>query len=285
MGQIDPITSFEAQAAAWPFDGADLRAAYPHNALALNHAMSGEACFGWSDLAAIVDGGDRALIEIREDGPEGRFRPLRDLPGDLAPLVSSLGEARRWIMLRDLARWPAFAGLVGQVLDTIRPIAEPQTGALLKPVAFLFVSSPGLLTPLHFDPEYNILFQISGTKRFSILPRACGLPDAAQNGHFHRTGDNLLPWHAELAARARHFDLAPGDAVHVPFKAAHTVTVGDAPSISLSVTWRSPDSLLQDDAWAMNGLLARYGLRAPPPGRRPWLRAGALRALRRARLA
>ena len=80
-------------------------------------------------------------------------------------------------------------------------------------------------------------------------------------------------------------NMGPGDALHVPFKAAHTVTVGDAPSISLSVTWRSRDSLLQDDAWAMNGLLARCGVRVSAPGARPWVRAGTLRALRRARIA
>ena len=68
-------------------------------------------------------------------------------------------------------------------------------------------------------------------------------------------------------------------------KTPHTVTVGTEPSISLSVTWRSHSSLLQDDAWAMNGLLARCGVRAPEPGVRPWVRAGTLRALRRARLA
>ena len=74
-------------------------------------------------------------------------------------------------------------------------------------------------------------------------------------------------------------------ALHVPFKAPHTVTVGAEPSISLSVTWRSHSSLMQDDAWALNGLLGRYRVRLPAPGARPWLRAAALRTLRRARIA
>ncbi|WP_083508092.1 cupin-like domain-containing protein [Erythrobacter sp. AP23] len=285
MGRIDPREQFDAQSADWPFDRARLRAAYPHTAQPLDHALEAECCFTWARLEDIFDCGDRSLIEVREDGVEGRFRPLSDLPAKLGPLVASLSETKRWIMLRDLARWPEFERVVAEILAGIAPVAAPHTGELLKPVAFLFASSPGLLTPLHFDPEYNILFQIAGHKRFTVLPQACGLPSAADNERFHRTGDNLLPWTPQLAEHALHFDMGPGDALYVPFKAAHTVTVGDSPSISLSVTWRSRDSLLQDDAWAMNGLLARCGVRAPKPGGRPWVRAGTLRALRRARLA
>ncbi|HCO47115.1 MAG TPA: hypothetical protein DIT44_10790, partial [Erythrobacter sp.] len=122
-------------------------------------------------------------------------------------------------------------------------------------------------------------------KRFTILPPSCGLPSRSDNERFHRSGDNLLDWRPELAAQGWPFDLAPGDALHVPFKAPHTVTVGAEPSISLSVTWRSHSSLMQDDAWALNGLLGRYRVRLPAPGARPWLRAAALRALRRARIA
>lgn len=285
MGRIDPLRAFGAHSADWPFDRARLRSAYPHTAKLLSHGLELERCFDWELLETIIDDGDRTLVEIREDGPEGRFKPLSDLPARLGPLVSSLRGSKRWIMLRDLGRWPVFEQVVDEVLGSIAPITEPHTGELLKPEAFLFISSPGLLTPLHFDPEYNILFQIAGQKRFSVLPQECGLPSASDNERFHRMGDNLLPWSPQLARDALHFEMGPGDALYVPFKAAHTVTVGDRPSISLSVTWRSRDSLMQDDAWAMNGLLARCGVRAPRPGNRPWVRAGTLRALRRARLA
>lgn len=275
----------DADAAAAGFDRARLRAAYPHVAQPLEHALAGEPCFAWERLEQVIAAGDPDLIEIREDGAEGRFKPLPTLPRDVGASVATLGEARRWIMLRDLGRWTEFARVVEWVLRGLAPIAEPHTGAMLKPVAFLFASSPGLLTPLHFDPEYNILFQIAGRKRFSLVPQESGVPSRADNERFHRTGENLLGWTTQTARQARHFDLGPGDALYVPFKMAHTVTVADSPSISLSVTWRSRDSLLQDDAWAMNGLLARCGVRAPEPGVRPWMRAGTLRALRRARLA
>ena len=262
-----------------------LEALYPRAAGSFAHALAEAPCFAWDRLAATIEAGKRSLVEVREDGPAGRFRQLAALPGDLRPLVSTLPQARRWIMLRDLARWPDFAELVADLVARIEPVVKPRTGAMVRPVAFLFVSSPGLLTPLHFDPEYNILFQIAGTKRFSVLQRDAGLPSREDNQRFHATGDNLLGWRQELEAQADHFALQPGDALHVPFKAAHMVRVGEAPSISLSLTWRSRDSLLQDDAWALDALLARRGLQLEPPGRRPWLRGTVMRALRRAHLA
>ena len=33
---------------------------------------------------------------------------------------------------------------------------------------FIFISSPGSITPFHMDPEYNFLLQIRGEKQISI---------------------------------------------------------------------------------------------------------------------
>ena len=277
--------AFEQGVATTRFERAPLWQAYPRSAQLMTHSLSADPVFDWGNLADIIANGDRSLIEVREDTPAGRFKVRRDLPNDLRPLVAELAGARRWIMLRELDRWPQFAPLVSDILAAIEPVVQLRTGPVLRPTAFLFVSSPGLVTPLHFDPEFNILFQIAGSKRFTLLPEEAGLPSQADNERYHRCGDNLLEWSPQMADQAMHYDLVPGAALYVPFKVPHTVRVGDVPSISLSVTWRSRDSLMQDDAWAMNGMLARCGMRAPPPGERAWLRAGALRVLRRARIA
>lgn len=79
--------------------------------------------------------------------------------------------------------------------------------------------------------------------------------------------------------------LGPGDALHVPFKAPHWVDVeGTEASVSLSVTWTTAAAQAQNDAWCWNAWARKRGLspRAVPPlPARPWLRAGAMRLLRR----
>src|SRR3546814_5379175 len=41
---------------------------------------------------------------------------------------------------------------------------------MLTPQGFLFISSPGSITPYHFDPEHNILLQLRGTKVMNVWP-------------------------------------------------------------------------------------------------------------------
>ncbi|ANU08234.1 JmjC domain-containing protein [Paraurantiacibacter namhicola] len=267
------------------FDTDALAACYPDRAARFGHLLAHRQSLSWPAIRDALASGARSLMEVREDTPEGRFRPLADLPDDFGSLLDDLATAKRWIMLRDLARWPDFADVVAEIVTAIGPVAESPTGALLHPVAFLFVSSPGLLTPLHFDPEYNVLLQIAGSKHFTIISPEAGLPSPQDNEYYHASGDNLLEWSEGAARFAVPHELRSGDALHVPFKAAHTVTVGEEPSVSLSVTWRSRSSLLQDDAWSFNAAMRRVGVAMPPPGQYPWLRGVAMRALRRLRLA
>ncbi|MEZ5892337.1 MAG: hypothetical protein R3C58_04230 [Parvularculaceae bacterium] len=64
--------------------------------------------------------------------------------------------------------------------------------------------------------------------------------------------------------------LTPGDALYVPVKAPHWVKVGEAVSVSLSITWRSRAS--DDEALLRrgNGWLRARGLNPPRPGSVPW---------------
>ena len=52
----------------------------------------------------------------------------------------------------------------------IEPLVARSTGAMLKREAFIFVSSPGAVTPFHIDPEHNILLQIEGRKTMNVYP-------------------------------------------------------------------------------------------------------------------
>jgi hypothetical protein len=61
----------------------------------------------------------------------------------------------------------------------------------------------------------------------------------------------------------------PGEALFVPVMAPHFVRNGPAPSVSLSITWRSEWSFAEADARAFNGLLRRNGLNPRAPGRWP----------------
>jgi hypothetical protein len=142
---------------------------------------------------------------------------------------------------------------------------------MLRREGFIFVSSPGSVTPFHFDPEHNILLQVRGSKTVTLFsphdetlfdPR---IHEAFHLGRHHRN----LPWQDGFAANGTPIIIHPGQAIHVPVKAPHWVQNGPDVSISLSVTWRSEWSTSEADARAFNHVLRGLGLNPASPAAFP----------------
>lgn len=201
--------------------------------------------------------------------------------------VRRIAECGSWMALKHVEQDAAYAALMEACLADIAPVVAPATGAMHRKIAFVFVSSPGAVTPLHMDPEHNILMQIEGTKRLRIFPPDCGLVSAEQHEAYHagEAHRNLrhLPAHDGLAET---IDLAPGEGVFVPVKAPHWVKNRDGPSVSFSITWRSRASDGEARLRLANHAIRRFGGRPPEPGSAPLRDAAAIlvqRALSRIR--
>ncbi len=225
----------------------------------------------------------RALAEMAEALPAASVEYNRaDLPtglnGAKAPgngigigdTIRNIATTGSWAALKNIEQIPAYGDLLMSLLAELRPIIEARTGAMLKPQGFVFVTSPGGVTPYHFDPEHNILLQLVGTKVMTIFPAGEPrfAPDQTHEG-YHTGGGRELFWNDGLADGGRKWPLAPGQALYVPVMSPHFVNNGPAPSVSLSITWRSEWSFAEADARAFNGLLRKAGLNPRPPGRWP----------------
>lgn len=243
-----------------------------------------------------------ALAALAEQLPAGSIEyNFADLPlgidGKPDPTGIPIGETIRrieetgsWAALKNIEQVPEYAALLHALLDELRGVIEPRTGAMLKLQGFIFITSPGGVTPYHFDPEHNILLQVRGSKVMTQFP--AGNPRFAPDEvheTYHTGGGRELTWRDELLSGGRAFPLAPGEALFVPVMAPHFVKNGDAPSVSLSITWRSDWSFAEADARAFNGVLRRLGLAPKRTGRWPaanrakalgWRIYGKLRGLR-----
>ena len=198
--------------------------------------------------------------------------------------------------------WPDWSGTLrpsvdvaalppgGPGVNPLLPLAARTDGSrpLGGATANIFVSSPGSVTPFHFDPEHNILLQLRGTKTMTVFPAADEAVVAGiEHERFHIGGHRNLPWHDTVAAKGHAFDLTPGRGIYVPVKAPHWVKNGPDVSVSFSVTWRSEWSYAEADARAMNATLRRLGLNPRSPGRHPeqnMFKATSYRALRKFKL-
>ncbi len=247
-------------------------AAYPDQPARLSHGLAGHPLLTLDALAALAERMPAAQVEYNL----GRM-PLGVRPEDTPSNGLTLGETIRtiedngsWAVLKNVERDAAYGALLDMALAELEPLVTRRTGPMLHREAFLFLSSPGSVTPFHMDPEHNILLQIRGTKTMTVFPaRDEELVPARRSEDFHRGGHRNLEWRDDFLARGTAVTLEPGDAIHVPVKAPHFVENGPAVSVSLSVTWRSDRSVAEGELHSLNALLRRIGLPVGKVGERP----------------
>jgi hypothetical protein len=192
-----------------------------------------------------------------------------DVPANgltVAETIDRIGECGSWVLLKTIDQDPLYAALMREVLSEVEPIVRRATGPMMRLEGFIFVSSPDAVTPLHFDPEYNILFQARGTKTMTVFPAAD--PDIIGDPFFEQYfagGPRNLPWQDDWAARGTPIHIGPGEAIYVPILAPHWVKTHGEVSVSLSLTWRSEWSFHHADACRFNRRLRGMGLRPASP--------------------
>lgn len=265
-------------------------AAYPNDPAKLMHGLVGHPLLSLDALADLAQAAPEGSIEYNSGHLPIGIAP-EDVPAaslGVVETICQIGEAGSWVALKRIEQVPAYRTLLAEVLGELRGVVEPRTGEMLQLEGFVFITSPGGVTPFHFDPEHNILLQIQGSKVMTLFPLededllSAQAHEAFHLGKHHRN----LPWRDEFAAKGQTFELTPGEALHVPVKRPHWVQNGPAPSVSLSVTWRSEWSYAEADARAFNAVLRGIGLHPHSPRAYPGqnrVKALAYRAIRRVR--
>jgi hypothetical protein len=266
-----------------------LAGVYPNRPGLLHHGMRDHPLLTLEALVALsqrirpVDAEyNRADLPI---GVDPAATPANGLSA--AETIRSIERCGSWMVLKFIEQDPAYRALLDEALAPLRPLVGEVTGEMLKTEGFIFISSPGAVTPFHFDPEHNILLQIRGSKTMTVFPAGDEeLASGERHEAFHQGGHRNLPWNDAFAARGEPFALTPGDAIYVPVKAPHWVKNGPEPSISLSITWRSEWSFHEEYAHGFNRLLRKAGLSPSLPRAFPrtnLAKSAAYRALRKVR--
>lgn len=241
---------------------------YPNQTHLLAHQLTDHPLLSLDALATLSETLPAASVEYNlGDLPIGIA--AKDVPHNqlsIADTIRQIDKSQSWAVLKNVEQIDAYRELLHQLLNELSDSISKTTGELLRPQSYIFISSPGSMTPFHFDPEHNILLQLRGQKEMTVFP-----PDdprfAKWEAHeeYHRGGHRNLAWDDSFLEHGTVQALSPGDAVYVPVMAPHFVRNGDAPSISLSITWRSEWSYGAADTHALNAVLRKFGLNPTPP--------------------
>lgn len=239
------------------------------------------------------------LVELARALPENQVEyNAADVPVSLDPqlaprtglspeeTVRRIEECNSWLVLKNVERDPEYGQLLERCLEEVRAHSEAVAPGMRLAEAFVFVSSPGSVTPFHIDPEHNFLLQIRGSKTLYVFdPADREIVSEQDLERFYAGSHRNLAFQGGWQRRATACELAPGNGVHVPVTAPHWVKNGDAVSVSFSITFRSRRSERRAQVYCMNAQLRRCGLQPAPFGAsalRDSLKQWTLRAIRRA---
>jgi hypothetical protein len=185
--------------------------------------------------------------------------------------LRQIRDCRSWMVLKNVERDPAYAKLLEQCLDEICLAAGARIADRRQQEGFIFVSSPGAITPYHMDPEHNFLLQIRGSKTVAIFDPADRelLPNEILE-RFHSGFRRKLTLDEAHRNRGREFQLEPGIGLHFPVTAPHWVRNGNEVSVSFSITFRTRESDRRETLYRINSVLRKTGIDPMEPGRSGW---------------
>jgi hypothetical protein len=198
-----------------------------------------------------------------------------------ATTLADIAHAKAWMSLLNVQADPQYRGLVDEVLDAVRPMVEAVDPGLCYRGGWIFISSPGAITPFHIDHEHNFILQIRGRKRlytWDPFDRVVVGEEALERFHDAHSRE-LVRWDESFRARARVFDLEPGLGGYMPSTSAHLVENGPEPSVTVSFTYYTDATRRRELLYRGNARLRRLGLAPAPVGSARWRDAAKLATL------
>jgi len=259
---------------------------YPEGPHQLRHALDRHPLLEIEALANLAERLPDASVEYnRGDVPIGVDGKPENTGLSIAETIRRVQDANSWAVLKNIEQVPSYQALLLDLLGELKTEIEAKTGPILTPQGFIFISSPDAVTPYHFDPEHNILLQVSGSKVMTQFKAGDSrfAPDEMHES-YHSGGPRELIWSDDFLVGGQQYTLGPGEAVFVPVMAPHFVRNGPDSSISLSITWRSNWSYDESDARGLNHILRQRGFSPAAPARWPAqnrAKAYSFRALRK----
>ncbi|HCS52047.1 cupin-like domain-containing protein [Rubinisphaera sp.] len=191
--------------------------------------------------------------------------PMNGLSAD--ETIRRIAECKSWMVMKYIEQDPEYRQLLEECLAQVAPLTEKIAPGMMKPHAFVFMTSPGSVTPYHIDPEHNFLLQIRGEKIVRLYdgndPTLLS-PRELEDFYCDR-GRNLVI-SEENKERCWTYRLKPGQALHFPVTFPHWVENADDVSISFSITFRTPDLDRRRALYRMNSGFRKLGCNPAAPG-------------------
>jgi hypothetical protein len=270
----------------------EFRAGFNRQPFMIGHHLAGHPLFELPRLLELAARLPEACVAYNAGDisvAEGLYRgPRNGL--SVEATIRRIEDCQSWMVLKHVEADAEYNALLDSCLDEVQALSERLAPGMRKREGFIFISSPGSVTPYHLDPEYNFLLQIRGSKTVHIWNPNDGsvLSDEELEDFFTSEEQKNLKFKDDYEQKASVFELTPGRGLHFPVTSPHWVQNGDGVSVSFSITFQTPASERRATLYGINAALRRGGWRPTPAGRsamRDALKYNAWRVARRVKRA
>ncbi len=256
------------------FDATEMERCFDRKPFLIGHDLTQHPLLQLSRLIELSKALPQESVEYNAgDLPVNQDPTLTPRTGlSIEETLRQIENCKSWMVLKNVEQDPEYRQLLDGCLDQVQPSIEGVAPGMAGRKAFIFVSSPGAVTPFHVDFEYNFLLQIRGDKFMTVFDGQDRSVLTEQDRELSVSGaPRNLKYREEYAAKGQTFRLLPGVGLHVPLSSPHWVKVGDNVSVSFSITFHSKVSDKTVGAHKMNLLLRKAGMSPRQVGTSPSL--------------
>jgi Cupin-like domain len=237
---------------------------------ALKHSLADHPLFTLERLIQLAQSMPRDRIEYNSGKVQPGQKPEDIASIDMPPaeVIKRIEEANAWMVIKGVEFDPDYAAILKDFVDAAQAAAHKKADDYSDLEGYIFVSSANSTTPFHVDAEENILIQIRGDKFVHVFEngdRSLVSEEAMEISPSKHRNQHYEP---SYELRAEVFAMQEGDAVHLPYLWPHWVRTGGRYSVSMAMTWKTPEVTRFNKIRLMNGTLRHFGL-AQKPGASP----------------
>lgn len=243
---------------------------------AFRHRLAHHSLFDISELAqlarSVMKRGDPNKFGVRfeSSGAQDMQEVARMArQGQLAEIVERIERGGIWLKMSSLHELdPAYEQLRADFIAELEDVARCRLRDEISWSGLsVFVASPGMVTPYHFDHDLNFLFQIRGEKDVYLFNQEDRFVLTEQEiESFYRGRAFAGVQREETRHLGRKYRLVPGVAVHQPPLAPHLIRNADNVSVSVSIWFALHVLDRRAKIYQANGCLRQLGWRPAPPG-------------------
>ena len=237
----------------------------------VKHSLSDNPLFSLASLVDLARKLPRDQIEYNSGdldiGQSGETTPKLDMTA--SEVIRQIENHNAWMVIKRVEMVPEYHAVLKEFIESMFSTAGLENQKYTDLEGFIFVSSANATTPFHVDAEENILVQIRGDKQVHVFDNHDRKLVSEKAMEITPSKYRNQKYDPSFEERAEVFRLQPGDGLHIPYYAPHWVKVEGQYSVSMAMTWKTPEVERGNKIRLMNGTLRDFGWPQKPPGASP----------------